>query len=413
MIELPSGVFIRRVEGASLLRGDTAQGSAAEEATGDAVATWGLPDFIFTAGTRAKGQATRELGDRLLVVGSMGVVIQVKRRVATTDDAARERRWIVKQISKAVNQANGTIRALTQQPVTAASHRGDHVDLDTPHLEWLIAVIIDHPSAPEGVTPALHRATRPGVVLLRRDWEFLFEQLKSTHAVVRYIRRVSAEQIELGQEPVRYFELSLADQQAPPGVINPKLTLSGRTVSTPLLPLQPVAADDGPAHLVLRSIFEDIATSKADHQSRLRVLSELDRLPVSQRSQIGRALIHGLQAVTTTDVDETRWWFRRIVGPDDATRSVHLGFGACSWCTELQREAFRIWVQLRHHEMQEITEEREEMLTVGVLLSPRNDGMRPWDTTMVAIAGAANYTYSEVAAMRTLWKAFDDPALEP
>jgi hypothetical protein len=41
----------------------------------------------------------------------------------------------------------------------------------------------------------------PAVVLLRRDWEFLFDQLKSTHTVAQYFEPAASEALELGQEP--------------------------------------------------------------------------------------------------------------------------------------------------------------------------------------------------------------------
>lgn len=57
---------------------------------------------------------------------------------------------------------------------------------------------------PEGVVPEVDESSNPTVVLLRRDWEFLFDQLKSTHAVCGYFERVPGDSIELGDEPMRY-----------------------------------------------------------------------------------------------------------------------------------------------------------------------------------------------------------------
>jgi len=48
-------------------------------------------------------------------------------------------------------------------------------------------------------------------VLLRRDWEFVFEQLKSTSAVIAYFDRVAGETVTLGNEFVRYYDLAQAD----------------------------------------------------------------------------------------------------------------------------------------------------------------------------------------------------------
>jgi hypothetical protein len=96
----------------------------------------------------------------------------------------------------------------------------------------------------------------PAVVMLRRDWDFLFEQLKPTHAVVGFLERVVADPVALGDEPARYYQLALADHQADPSDIDPALVGGGRTVSAPLLPLVADPADWRP-HLLVRAIFED------------------------------------------------------------------------------------------------------------------------------------------------------------
>jgi hypothetical protein len=112
MIETPAGMLVRRIPNASPLREDIEQGTAAEEATHDAAALWGLPDFVYRAEIRKTGSGSRELGDRLLLVGDLGIVVQVKSRHTPTSDEAKERRWVVKQVAKGLNQANGTIRQL-------------------------------------------------------------------------------------------------------------------------------------------------------------------------------------------------------------------------------------------------------------------------------------------------------------
>jgi hypothetical protein len=128
----------------------------------------------------------------------------VKSREAVTSDAARERRWIEKQVGKALRQANGTIRSLRREPALLTNARGREIQFDGNDLRWLVAVVIDHPDVPDGVS--LDDLTSPArsVVLLRRDWEFLFNQLKSVHAVGGYLERVAGDAIELGGEPMRY-----------------------------------------------------------------------------------------------------------------------------------------------------------------------------------------------------------------
>jgi hypothetical protein len=45
----------------------------------------------------------------------------------------------------------------------------------------------------------------------------------------------------------------------------------------------------------------------------------------------------------------------------------------------------------------------DDLTTVAVLLTPRTDGKRPWDTTMVAVSGALDFTEEELAGLRAIW----------
>lgn len=127
--------------------------------------------------------------------------------------------------------------------------------MDGASIRWSAVVVVEHPAVPEGITPFVEEQPNPSVVLLRRDWEFLFEQLKSTHAIVQYIERVAGNPIELGEEVVRYFQLAQADEATPPGVVDPRiLGPSGRQFSAPLLPMRAAATDENRRpHLLLRA----------------------------------------------------------------------------------------------------------------------------------------------------------------
>jgi hypothetical protein len=47
-----------------------------------------------------------------------------------------------------------------------------------------------------------------------------------------------------------------------------------------------------------------------------------------------------------------------------------------------------------------VTGKWDEQITVAVLLTPRQDGRRPWDTTMIAVAGDLGLTDEVVSALR-------------
>jgi len=405
LIETGSGLLARRIPNASPLSIDENQGQAAEDATHDAAATWGLPDFVYRPTIRKVGSGTRELGDGILMVGDLAAVIQVKSRAARSPDPEKERRWIDKQMAAASRQADGTIRQLGRESAEFVNARGRTIEIDGKQLTWMVVIVIDHPDVPDGI-PAVStsKSTNHTVILLRRDWEFLFNQLKSTHAVIEYLQRAPNEARELGREPMRYYELAAADARAEPEVLDDKLLgPMGRPVSAPLLPLEPAAADDRSAHLLVRSIFEDIATCPLDgdtERDRLRALSELDRLPVGQRTGLGRFIIGALAHVADPPEDETLWSLRSIRGP---AGKAHLAFGACSRYSDDIRGAFSAWVQLKHHDLQQVTGEVESLISVGVLLTPRADGRRPLDTTMCAVAGDLKLTTEELAAYRDLW----------
>jgi hypothetical protein len=265
--------------------------------------------------------------------------------------------------------------------------------------------VLDHDDPPDDITPSLHEAKHPTIVLLRRDWEFLFDQLKSTHAVTGYFERiVGGGVIPLGHEPVRYYDFAQKDAATPTTPSPAELLGGGELISTPLLPLEPVANSDRSAHEIVRMILEDIALTRlheATEQDRLRVLAELDRLPVGQRTMIGRFVLNAMTEVGSQTSNDIVWRMRSVRARDGRT---HLGFGACSRpFTEEIRDVFSWWVQLRHHDFMEAMGTTHALTTVAVLLTPRTDGRRPWDTSMSAVAGALSFTDDELASLRSIW----------
>lgn len=64
-----------------------------------------------------------------------------------------------------------------------------------------------------------------------------------------------------------------------------------------------------------------------------------------------------------------------------------------------------MWVQLRQHEFTlRLGNDDTDPVTVGVLLTPRHDGRRPWDTTMCAVTGRLELTDEDIAACVALWR---------
>lgn len=284
------------------------------------------------------------------------------------------------------------------------SLRGRSIEIVGSDYKWISIVVIDHDDPPSDIAVPL--TGEPGaIVMLRRDWEFLFEQLKSTSTVAGYCLRVAGESHELGLEPARYYQLAQADHEAPHEAIDPRLVVPGYPlISSPMLPLAPAASDDANAHAMLRSVLEDIALTrltKATEEQVLRVLSELDRLPVGSRAVVGRFLIDAIaEAIASTD-ESIVWRYKSLRGNQG---QAHLAYGACNKpLNEETQGAFQLWVRLRHHEVVSVTGDFENLTTVGVLLTPRNDGRRPWETTLAAVSGDMGYSRSDVESLRELW----------
>jgi hypothetical protein len=397
-------VITRRIPTASALPVDARHhGYAAETATHDAAVIWGMPDFVYRPLQQRVGSGMRELGDGILLVGDVGAVLQVKSRGGDANDPDRERRWVLKQTAQALSQGAGTIRRLKQQPATLTNLRGREVVVDGNDHRWLVVAVIDHPDPPDDTKPPVFDKA-PAIVLLRRDWEFLFDQLKSTYAVIQYLERVAGEPIELGTESMRYYDLALADSEATPGVLDPELVSFGKPVSTPLLPLAPAANTDLEAHYMVREIFEAIAVTTpiaADEKDRLRALAELDRLPVGMRADIGRFVLGSMAEVSELIPDDVVWNMRSVRGP---AGQAHLGFVVCSrpFRKELQ-DLFGCWVQLRHHDALAARRDVEHLTTVAAMLSPRDDTYQSWDTTMAAVSGEIGFSAPELKELRQLW----------
>jgi hypothetical protein len=291
------------------------------------------------------------------------------------------------------------------------NERGRPVRINGATKSWVSVVVVDHPNPPRGYVPRPSEKVG-AVVLLRRDWEFLFEQLKSTDAVLRYLQRVSPMGREpLGEEPRRYYELAAADVAAPPGPVDPRLDKPGiESASIPLLPQAPAGADDRRVHVPLRVVMEDLALCARpegfEEADMLEALGAIDTLAVGYRTELGATLLDWLHDVSQVGPDEVIWRLRRVAFPD----RPHLIFAAATRWNEAVNYAFSMYVALRHDELFEAFARDESVRTVGTLLTPRSDGHRPWDTTMVAVWGDLHLDEEYRRAAEKLWP---DRSAEP
>ncbi|MFF0465500.1 hypothetical protein [Streptomyces mexicanus] len=407
IVETPTGPYVRRIPPALPLPSGVDHGHGAEVAAHTAAATWGLPDFVFQQADHAsKGSGQRELGDRLLLSGRRGAVVQVKARTIKPKPDAQEVSWIQKVAAKAMSQAKGTVRQLRMLPADMVNGRGRTLHVDGNAYEWVAVFLLDHPQVPEGTHVTWEPIGMPAIALTRRDWDFLFDQLRSTTAVLDYLFRAAAENpVPLGEEPVRFYELAAADAAAPPKDIDTELVGPGGTLfSTPQLPQAPAGSDGTHAHLMIRIMLEDVATSllrdSVAEDDRFTVLSDFDRLPVSARAEWGHLLLDMLRDVPNVPEDHCKWRFRRLVEEDGARQLI---VGAATRFDSIVQAGFSAYVQLRHHEVTTRTGRAKESSTLGVLLTPRRDGVRPWDTTAVRVQGDPELSEEEIRVYSEAW----------
>ncbi|HUR09526.1 MAG TPA: hypothetical protein VM347_43800, partial [Nonomuraea sp.] len=300
-------------------------------------------------------------------------------------------------------QANGTIRRLSNTPAVLTNARGRSIHVSGAAYQWLSVVIVDHPAVPKGYLPPSGHGNTPAVVLMRRDWEFLFNHLYSTRAVLAYLHRVAGEPLKLGGEPRRYHEFALADLEAEPDPVAPELARFGTAVSTARAPLDPAGRDDLAAHLLLRVIMEDIARSPFDEEreaKRIKILADLDGLPVEARTELGQTLLGFMSAVGSWDGEGVRTETRLFApNPDEFTPMV---FMVASRFNEDLRDGFHSRVHLFHYDLHG-SEAAEHQSVVGVLLTPSRHPERLWDTTMFAVGGSYGYGADGMEEIREMF----------
>lgn len=397
-------VMGREVAPARDLRDANQDGTAVEEATRAAAGRWGLPDLVLRPKVFAKGSGIRELGDGTILAGPRGISLQVKARGVTGDTPEKATRWMLKNAAHGQRQARGTIRtALLNPAVELTNLRGRAITIRGSSVAWIPVVVINHPDPPPtGVIPAPD-PQGPSVVLTRRDWEFLWDQLRSATAIVDYIHRVAKEEepLELGAESNRYLDLAEKDAHAPPGKM-PDWILEAGAIHTnlPLLPHDPAASADRFGHAIFQRILEDVADTDftGDETDRITLLSHIDRVAVGARAELGRLLLRRLIQCAEAAPDSHRM-DHRIMYIDQG--SLQLTFTTMSQLTDYHLGLYRSWLLLRRQDFLEKSGALGPIYpwTVGVLLTPRADGPRPWDTTTIATNGPPPYDAAEYALL--------------
>lgn len=395
-------VIGREIAPARELLGSNQDGAVVEEAVRAAAGSWGLRDLVLRPKVFSKGSGIRELGDGTILAGPRGISLQVKARGVTGDTAEKATKWMLKNAAHGLRQARGTIRtALLNPAVELTNLRGRPITIRGRSVAWIPVVVIDHPNPPPtGVIPASD-PKGASVVLTRRDWEFLWDQLRSATAIVDYLHRVAPEEdpLELGAESNRYLDLADKDAETPPDELPDWIPeTQALRASLPLLPHDPAGSADGFGHSIFQQILEDIANTDftGDEADRIMLLSHIDRVPVAARAELGRLLLRRLTRCAEAAPDVHRV-DHRIMYIDQGT--LQLTFTTMSQLTGHHQEIYRSWLLLRRQDFLAKSKALGPVYpwTVGVLLTPRPDAPRPWDTTTLSTNGPPAYDAADYA----------------
>lgn len=324
--------------------------------------------------------------------------MQVKAREGATDDPQREANWLRKKAGEGLRQAHGTIRStLTDSALKLTNLRDRTVSLPGGTIHWVPVVIVDHPNPPHDVIPD-REMDKHGLVLLRRDWEFLWDQLRSVTAIVDYAHRVADDdRVAFGSEANRYFDLAERDERAEPEPVAAWMTATGATqTSGPTLPREPADTSDTVGHAVFHRILEDIAATDftGDEQTRVEVLALIDQVAVTHRADLGRTLLRRIDHCALTLADTLRAQHRIMFVRGG---ELHLAFSVFSQFTGYHRQLYETWLLHRRQRFLQDSgaEGPEYPWSVGVLLTPRPDGRRLWDTTVFATNSGPAYEHAE------------------
>ncbi|MBC9956449.1 hypothetical protein [Yimella sp. cx-51] len=406
----PDGFVIgREIAAAQDLLDASQDGTIVEEAVRAAAGGWGLRDLVLQPKVFTKGSGVRELGDGTILAGPRGISLQVKARGVTADTPEKAAKWMIKNAARGLRQARGTIRsALLNPTVELTNLRGRTVTIRGKSVAWIPVVVIDHPNPPPtGVIPASD-GKGPSVVLTRRDWEFLWNQLRSATAIVDYIHRVGDEEepLELGAESNRYLDLAEKDAESAPVKLPAWIPeIGAQSMNMPVLPGDPAGSSDPFGHAIFQRILEDIADTDftGNERDRITLLSHIDRVPVGARAELGRLLLRRLVLCAEAAPDSHRVE-HRIMYLDQS--SLQLTFTTMSQLTDYHQELYRSWLLLRRQDFLKKSGALGPVYpwTVGVLLTPRPDGPRPWDTTLIATNGPPAYDADEYAHLTQVFK---------
>lgn len=177
-----------------------------------------------------------------------------------------------------------------------------------------------------------------------------------------------------------------------------------RQISGPRLPQEPVDTSDVVGHDVFHRILEDIAATDftGDEQTRVEVLTLIDQVAVTHRAELGRTLLRRIDHCALAPADALLAQ-HRVVFIDHGR--LHLAFSVYSQLTGHHRQLYETWLLLRRQGFLQLSgaDGPDYPWSVGVLLTPRPDGQRLWDTTVFATNSGPAYDEDEFTRLEQLF----------
>jgi hypothetical protein len=337
----------------------TSGGVDAEEHARRIASVLGVPDFVYRPLREQKGMAQREISDGLLICGDEGLILQVKSRQASEPDTLeRAERWIVKHAQAAHRQADGTRRRLEESRAVIFTSLRGYTRTLTGIEGWPAVVILQNLAGPAGLRLP-HSADTLWITL--EDWRALHAHLRSTAAVIAYVKRALASGLRpaLGDEAERYLTLASADAQA-----------HGGPSSYPMLPMGVLDEPEATYAAIIDDLIEKVWPQDGpipwhDPDEYRLIVERLDRIPPAIRASLGLKIVKTLEAAIDSGA-------RRSFTLCDTSQDARLLF-VCDILKPGEREdrlmaEIALLATVRQHQALDSGADRGSVtLTVGIL----------------------------------------------
>lgn len=270
-----------------------------------AASVYGMPDFVFRPSVVSKGTSSREAGDGVILLGNRALIVQSKARDISRlglDDEDRARRWLDKNVAKAIAQINGTHRTLVSGSFPMVSERGIRIGWRPERADRYFGVVVVNYTSPTDYIPSVGNAHVPTVVLQVRDWERLNRTIRTTSGLFSYLEQRLATDglvVPLGDEEDVLAALLFVERSGLPVRLQegmpPKGFLEHALLAYPDLLFG--SHEDDRFSLYVDAVIAGAAdrdpafTSDMDPDVYLKIIHHLEEFPRLERGALGKKML--------------------------------------------------------------------------------------------------------------------------